>query len=253
MVNKESAPQVSVITANLNGLEGLRKSVESVRSQEGIRFEHIVIDGGSVDGSTAWLESQGDSVRWRTESDEGIADAMNKGVSLARGEWLLFLQADDRMASVDTLRDFVRKWDNKADIVAGNIQFESGRILVPRFSRWYYRRFKQGLLHQGVLIRFDFFKKLGMYSTDFAVTMDFDWFLRAIWAKARIQKVDVLMAIMGDNGISSRTDRASLFERYREEQRARMRNAPSVGWSVAYSVYYIFYIAFRRVFFFLRG
>ena len=84
---------VSVITVNLNNKEGLDNTLRSVMSQETELYEHIVIDGGSSDGSIEIISKYGDYLTyWVSESDSGIYNAMNKGIAEAKGEYLLFFE-----------------------------------------------------------------------------------------------------------------------------------------------------------------
>jgi len=103
-----SEPLISILTASYNSVEGLKKTVASVETQTFRDFEHVVIDGGSTDGSAEFLSEQGDNVNWISEPDEGIADAMNKGIRLARGDWILVLQAEDTFVDQHSLAGAVR-------------------------------------------------------------------------------------------------------------------------------------------------
>ena len=84
--------RVSIITINYNNLEGLKRTVESVVNQIWQEFEYIIIDGGSTDGSAEYIENQKENFDyWVSEKDAGIYNAMNKGIKVATGEYLLFL------------------------------------------------------------------------------------------------------------------------------------------------------------------
>ncbi len=204
---------VSVITAAFNSLATLPGTVASVRKQVGVGVEHIVVDGGSKDGTADWLKDKGNGLVWLSEPDEGIGDAMNKGARLAGGEWLLFLQADDWLAEADSLSRVLSLWDGSSELIACPIQFESGRVLVPRCDRPYYRWFKQGVLHQGALIRKSAFLRIGEYDTRFRVAMDYDWFLRGHRNSLSVQILSDTLAIMGEEGVSSQDDWPSLRRR----------------------------------------
>lgn len=233
---------VSVITATYDSLVTLQRTVESVRDQAGVEIEHIIIDGGSNDGTANWLKENCSPDTWISESDEGIADAMNKGVELAKGDWLLFLQADDWLVSGDRLCAALEAWDGESELIASPILFESGRLLEPRCDRGYFRWFKQGVLHQGALIRRSLFERIGKYDTSYRVTMDFDWFLRAQFSGAVIQVLEEPLAVMGESGVSSRVDWLSLRNRLREEQRSRLVNSPNLVWRICYRFYWPLYL-----------
>jgi glycosyltransferase involved in cell wall biosynthesis len=84
-------PKLSIITINYNNLEGLKRTVESVVNQTWQEFEYIVIDGGSTDGSTEYIECQSKHFDyWVSEPDTGIYNAMNKVIAVPKGEWLYF-------------------------------------------------------------------------------------------------------------------------------------------------------------------
>ena len=91
-------PTLSIITVNLNNCDGLQKTIDSVVGQTFTDYEWIVIDGGSMDGSRELIEQYADCLAyWCSEPDNGIYNAMNKGISRATGEWLLFLNSGDSL------------------------------------------------------------------------------------------------------------------------------------------------------------
>ena len=94
----------TVITINLNNAEGLKKTIESVLAQERSLYEYIVIDGASTDGSVELAKSYGDKIDcFISEPDKGIYNAMNKGIALAKGEYVIFMNSGDCFASADVL------------------------------------------------------------------------------------------------------------------------------------------------------
>jgi glycosyltransferase involved in cell wall biosynthesis len=98
--------KLSIITVNYNNLEGLKKTIESVVSQTWQVFEYIVIDGGSTDGSAAYIEAQSVNIDyWVSEPDNGIYNAMNKGIKAATGEYLLFLNSGDDLTDLKALEN----------------------------------------------------------------------------------------------------------------------------------------------------
>ena len=114
-------PKISVITISYNNKEGLEKSLKSVTSQDYKDFEYIVIDGGSNDGSKEILEKYSDKINyWVSEPDKGIYNAMNKGIEVANGEYLLFINSGDELFSSGILTEVVPEL-NGADIIAGNL------------------------------------------------------------------------------------------------------------------------------------
>lgn len=157
--NSRGQPKIAVVTINYNRLSDLQKTFSSVSKQTHTDFEYIIIDGGSTDGSTSFLEEKSDSITyWVSEPDSGIYDAMNKGAKVASGEWILFLNAGDTFFSDRTLEDLDLFLCPPSDVILGGVDF----ICNDRYG---YRIHKAqpcelGLLwrqiptcHQSVLVR----------------------------------------------------------------------------------------------------
>lgn len=196
-----AAPLVSIITVVRNGAATLAETLESVRLQRGVLVEHIVIDGASTDGTVDILRAyRGHTLRWLSEPDRGIYDAMNKGIALARGEWLLFLGADDGLADPNVLADvFVGRDLSAYDLVCGNSAYQNGDHCMPRLD-WKIRIFNT-LHHQAVFYRrrlFDDFR----YRLDIPVVADYELNLRAYLQRRAVLFTDRMIAISGIHGIS---------------------------------------------------
>jgi len=97
-------PFFSIVSVALNDLDGLKKTWLSVKEQTFTNFELVVVDGGSSDGTIQWLKGLGhDHVAWTSEPDDGLYEAMNKGLARARGLWVVFLNSGDWFAGPDVL------------------------------------------------------------------------------------------------------------------------------------------------------
>ncbi len=124
-------PRISVVTVTLNDCAALEKTTVSVRAQDYTDIEHVVIDGGSNDGTIAWLGSQGGSqghpnLKWKSETDRGIYDAMNKGVRMSSGHWVIFLNSGDAFYQDDVVRQIFRDQQARADLIYGDTVFVDG-------------------------------------------------------------------------------------------------------------------------------
>jgi glycosyltransferase involved in cell wall biosynthesis len=173
-------PTFSVIVVCRNPGAHLRTTLASVWAQRDGAAELIVIDGGSTDGSREWLESrQTDISTLVSEPDAGIYDAMNKGVAVARGEWIYFLGADDRLAGDQVLREasaLLRK--NAGDVFSGEATFEDGRTYgLPARVNPVARNFVH---HQATFYRRVLFQTRGGFDTGFAIMADYEFNLR-LW------------------------------------------------------------------------
>lgn len=117
--------KLSIITINLNNKSGLIKTINSVINQEFTDFEWIIIDGASTDGSKQLIEQYTQYITyWISEPDKGIYNAMNKGIKIAKGEYCLFLNSGDYLASKYTLKR-VFSHNYTADIFIGNILYNT--------------------------------------------------------------------------------------------------------------------------------
>ena len=129
----------TVITPNLNHGRFISECLESVAGQEGVSVEHLVVDGGSTDDSAA-IAARFPRVDWSQGPDKGMSDAINKGFERARGEWVMWLNADDRLqpGALAKIKDAAAR--SSADIIYGNYDFvnEAGTFLrsvqVPSWS-----------------------------------------------------------------------------------------------------------------------
>ena len=151
--------KISIITVCRNDRNGLEKTFESIRCQDGDAFEWWVIDGNSVDGSVEWLRKKHTfGGGWISEPDNGIYDAMNKGIDLATGNYLLFLNSGDLFAGPDViakLRNHVEQVTVRPDFVYGD------SLDVEEGGRSFYRKalpvsyIKAGMIarHQSMLYR----------------------------------------------------------------------------------------------------
>ncbi len=182
MVNN-SEKIISVITINLNDKLGLQRTVESVKIQNNSLYEHIIIDGGSSDGSVEFIKENASCFSyWISESDKGVYDAQNKGIAKAKGAYLIFLNSGDTFCSKDILDLFVNVHKTeKHSVIYGNSNIIKGNAsekLVPpdqlTTNFWY----RQTLNHQAVFFKKDVFEKYGSYKTNYRFSADLDLLLK---------------------------------------------------------------------------
>jgi hypothetical protein len=160
-------PVVSIVTVTLNALPGLRETVESVVGQAWEAIEHIVIDGASTDGSVAYLQSLGAKVAyWRSRRDGGIYDAMNAGLSIARGQYVLFLNSGDVLVGRPLGPD-----RDPARLLPVSRRGLTGRAV---FYRMRDRRQCMPYCHQGILFRN---RGLVPFDTRYRIAADYRFFL----------------------------------------------------------------------------
>jgi glycosyltransferase involved in cell wall biosynthesis len=136
----DDLPLVSILTPSFDQGRFLRDCLDSVARQKYPRVEHVVVDGGSTDGSLEILEDAGDFVRWTSEPDRGQADAVNKAFESSAGEIVGWVNSDDGLFAVDTIERVVAAFaaSPEAGVVYGDAALtdESGRIVRHHRSRW---------------------------------------------------------------------------------------------------------------------
>jgi len=123
-MNDTSSPLISIITVVYNGKALLEKTIRSVLEQTYHPIEFIIVDGGSNDGTLDIIKRYEKQIStWITEKDEGIYHAMNKGVAMASGAWICFLNCGDVLVNNHTIQEVVEgiKTNNYPDILYGNI------------------------------------------------------------------------------------------------------------------------------------
>jgi glycosyltransferase involved in cell wall biosynthesis len=180
--------KVSVITICLNGAEYLAEALQSVADQDYADLEHLVIDGGSTDGSLAIVREFADqhpSLRWWSEKDHGISDAMNRGIEYASGDLVAFLHADDLFASPTVLSEVVEAFSSHPKalwLTAGLQEVDAEgapmRTLPARhFSE--HRLLRNNILfHPATFVRRETLKEVGGFDTALKYAMDYDLWLR---------------------------------------------------------------------------
>lgn len=241
---------VSIVTVVLNRAQELERNLRSVAEQDYPWREHIVIDGGSTDGSVALLRDRAAQLgAWCSEADDGIADAMNKGATLAGGDLLLFLHADDRFTDPHALGRAMAQVKDVDHIWAFDVLFGDGATqlrLRPRaFNGWAHLR--NPLPHQGVLCPRRVFDALGGFDSRWRISMDYDLWLNAMAMGIPLARVADVFSHMGSSGISSRRDWAGLRARLAEER--AVQESYLQGWSgrLLHWLFWPPYLTYRRV------
>jgi len=264
--------KITVVTACWNGAKTLATALESVRSQvlpTGVSLEHIVVDGGSDDGSAALLEAAakvtprlGFAFRGLSERDRGLYDALNKGMKLATGDVIGILNADDVFAADDVIAKVAAAFAADAQLEAtyGDIRFVRGgdtvktlrtaptvRYCTGRFFRTWMFRFATFPAHPSTFVRRDCFTRFGDYSLDYRICADFELMLRLFWKhRIRAQYLPLCTTVMRLGGLSTGGLKSTL-EINREDLRALRANGCWSSLPLLY-VRYLFKIwGFARV------
>lgn len=195
--------KLSVITINYNNREGLQRTIESVVSQTWQDFEYIVIDGGSTDGSVDVIKEFVDYIDyWVSEPDQGIYDAMNKGIEKATGEYCLFMNSADTIYQPTTLSE-VYPYLKEAEIISGKMLLNTGQWTSPPQNITLKYFFKGTLSHQATFILRSLLNKYP-YDTKYRIVSDWKFWVEAlICGNCTYKPLEQRIAIFDGNGISS--------------------------------------------------
>jgi glycosyltransferase involved in cell wall biosynthesis len=190
--------KISIITATYNSGETLRDTLDSVLSPSYFDYEHIIIDGCSKDNTLDIVKEYepryNGRLKWVSEKDKGLYDAMNKGISMATGDVIGILNSDDFYTSKDVLMKIVEKMsDSTLDAVYGDIHFVNPQNInrcVRYYSSKHFKRWKLrfGYMppHPSFYCRTSVFLQYGSFETCYKTAADYDIIVRFIY-KARIQ------------------------------------------------------------------
>jgi len=187
---KEVETMISVITVCYNSKDTIRDTIESVLNQDYVNVEHIIIDGGSTDETLSIVnEYQRNEMQVVSEPDEGIYDAINKGIALSIGSVISILNSDDHFVDETVLSQIMEKFSlaQDADCVLCGVDFFRGNnqdAIVRRFGVKYFHpllmRFGIMPPHPGSFFRSNVYKDYGVYDNSFQICGDFDFFVRVI-------------------------------------------------------------------------
>ena len=192
---------ISIITICYNAASDLEKTIKSVRAQVFNDYEYIVVDGGSKDATSEIIKSNADVItKWVSEPDKGIYDAMNKGIRMATGDWVIMMNAGDVFADSDVLQNiFSHVIPDKITFLYGDtLSRQKKGKLLRRITSW-----KDGNVnHQAVIYRRKLHEEHGLYIvTKKIIISDYLFFVRI--PEEQVLKLDLAISINDPNGISN--------------------------------------------------
>ena len=245
--------KLSIVTINYNNAEGLRKTLASVASQTYADIEHIIVDGGSTDGSVEIIREYADNeairqekngkaddtlpnrpiapspnrheIRWISEKDRGIYNAMNKGIRMATGEYVEILNSGDILAAdnvTDRMIAALASYSEQSERSTGEAELQQSNLLPilygnmikvnaqgkvvgkSGYTEYSLRQFYSSTLnHDCAYIRRDLFEEYGLYDEQLKIVSDWKWYLQAIGlGRVKPEYVDIDVTIFDDGGIS---------------------------------------------------
>ena len=230
--------KLSIITINYNNAVGLKKTLDSVAIQTYTDFEHIIVDGASSDGSVDIIREYEQSLafnlsplasrlKWISEKDTGIYNAMNKGVCVATGEYTLMLNSGDYLVDENVIEEIIPLLDG-TDIIQGNTIEDYSNIKMR--NRGYGKSdvdffdvMKGYFLHQASFCRRDLFDRYGMFDESYRIIGDTKFFMTCLGINnASFKYVDIDVADYDTTGISA--EKHGQWAERRAEEYCRMRS-----------------------------
>jgi glycosyltransferase involved in cell wall biosynthesis len=214
-------PRFSIITINYNDKLGLQKTIESVINQTYTGIEFIVVDGGSSDGSKAVIEENSKNItQWVSEKDKGIYHAMNKGIKMATGDYLLFLNSGDSLIDHEVVATASNEMKDNKDLYYGDIYFkrkdQTTKETFPEtltFDFFYYNN----LSHQATFIKRTLFDDLFLYNESYKIAADWEFFIYAICkANVSYRHLPIYITLYDGTGISSNEKNKEIITKERE-------------------------------------
>ncbi len=210
--------KLSIVTINYNNAEGLQKTLASVATQTYCDIEHIIIDGGSTDGSVAVIkeyvakvesqEPRAKSVVWSSEKDKGIYNAMNKGIRKATGEYCQFLNSGDTLSAPNVTERMMNEMDDGIDVLYGDmLKIRENRHYIDRScgkENVTLNMFYRGCLnHSPAYIKRSLFDEYGYYDETLKICADWKFYMQSIvLGRATTKHVNIVVTYFDMNGIS---------------------------------------------------
>lgn len=215
-------PKFSIITVTYNAGNVLEDTIQSVITQTYKNVEYIIVDGGSTDRTLSIVDHYRTMIQHVvSEPDKGLYDAMNKGIRLATGDYICFLNAGDELHEDDTLQQMVHSLTESElpDVLYGEtaIVDEEGhflrmrRLSAPEHLTW--KSFQNGMLvcHQAFFARRDL---VGPYDLRYRFSADFDWCIRVMKKSKVLHNTHLTLIDYLNEGMTTRNHKASLKERF---------------------------------------
>lgn len=214
------SPVFSIITVTWNAEKVLEKTIESIVGQTAFdHIEYIVVDGASKDGTKAIIEKYSDKIsKWVSEPDKGLYDAMNKGLKMATGDYVWFMNAGDEIFAADVVENML-KCQPDADIYYGETEemSEAGdyigmrRLQAPENLQ--FKSFKRGMLvcHQSIIIKRSL---VGEYNLKYRISADQDWVISALHKAKSIVNTRLIISKFAKGGTSGQNIKKALIERF---------------------------------------
>lgn len=222
-------PKISIVTVCYNAVDTIEKTIHSVINQTYDNIEYIIVDGASTDGTLDIIKKYEEYVtRWVSEPDKGIYDAMNKGIALATGEWINFMNAGDVFFDNKVLSRVANYADKDADVLFGDvaclIDEKLYRLNAVPFYEHLPLHHSMGFNHQSTFVKTRL-AKIIKFDLKYKLAADYNMII-TIYREGGVFKQlhDTIIAVYDTNGISSKKFRLHLYETLMVDRPAHIVN-----------------------------
>jgi len=239
---------VSIITVSFNSVSTISDTINSVLAQTYKNIEYIIIDGSSTDGTVELIRTFGKKISTLiTEPDNGIYDAINKGIRVAKGDIIGILNSDDFLYDKFVIEKVVKTFTkNDIDAIIGDVQFvdpdKTDRVKRYYSSKYFHPgKFRYGFMpaHPSFYAKKDLYNNLGLYKTDYEIAADYELLIRFLYInKVKYKYIEMPLVSMRTGGVSNK----SLHSNYilnKEIVRACKENGIYTNSLLVYSKYFI--------------
>jgi glycosyltransferase involved in cell wall biosynthesis len=208
--NKKGSVFFSIVTVCYNSEKFIEGTIESVLSQNFKGYEYIIIDGKSTDKTLIKIKSYQNnhkSIALISEEDNGIYDAMNKGIKQSKGEYIFFLNAGDAFYDSDTLEKTFHLIDKNDEIIYGDICQVNGEKEVYKKSIKKITKFHllldRMICHQAIFAKRSIFNNHGLFDIRYKISADYDWFISCFKAGVKLKYIPLVISYFDMSGIST--------------------------------------------------
>lgn len=205
----------TIITVSYNAFNTIESTINSVLSQDYNDIEYIIVDGSSSDGTKEIIQRYNDKItKWISEKDNGIYDAMNKGILLATGDVIGILNADDLYSSNDIISKIVNQFTkSNADALYGDLKYVLKNDISKTIRFWKSGEYTEGKFlngwmppHPTFFVKKSIYNQFGLYRTDMPSAADYELMLRFIHVKKiKLTYLSELITIMREGGVSNKS------------------------------------------------
>ena len=204
MSDIEKKNHITVITVVYNDVNGLKKTIESVINQSYHLIEYLIIDGGSTDGTIETIKNYDKNIsKWLSEPDKGIYDAMNKGIDMATGDWVIFMNAGDWFYNNDVIGNIFKKLHKDTQLIYGNHEvvydtYIKVKKAKPESELW------KGMIcsHQSLFVKAELLKENKFNYLSYSIVADYHFMFNSWISNLKFQYVNTRVACYQSGGIS---------------------------------------------------